>query len=218
MMLYFNSDYGVAGHSSLQTPTSHLSASSSVKRGAGPSSKANSSNVFNFGDNRVQEYLSSLSTSSSSDSTTLSPPPKKRKFIPLTECKAKSDSVQQPEFNAGPSSSNDMSAIMACRLSQTEFGQDLEVGSYEQVSDRLPSVSDSVVLENVYQIGVSVEQSVGPLTRSKKRKLESDSSPEIKKVRKGESKTKSRRHRKHHHRSKHHKHRTEKRPDVITID
>lgn len=207
----------VAGHSSLQTPSSHPS----VKR-AGPASKANNSNVFNFGDNRVQEYLSSLSTSSSSDSNTLpSPPPKKRKFIPLAECKAKSDSVEQPECNAGPSSSNiTTEEIVACRLlSQTEFGQDLEVGSYEQVSDRLPSVSDSVVLGDVYQVGMSVEQSLGPLTRSKKRKLESDSSPEIKKVRKGEGKTKSRRnHRKHHHRSKHHKHRTEKHPEVITVD
>lgn len=115
------------------------------------------------------------------------------------------------QVHAGPSTP------LECRLSQTEFGQDLEVGSYEQVSDRLPSVSESELVEDSFRLEVSEDQPVGPLTRSKKRKLESDSSPEIKKVKKEDTKTKGRRHRKHHHRSKHHK---QKRPrsGIITID
>lgn len=198
----------VAGHSSLQTPSSHTShpGSASGKRTA-PASKSGEANVFNFGEARVQEYLSSLSSSESSDSNhaaglLLSPPPKKRKPIPAVD-------------PARPGSSRDVADTLVCRLSQTEFGHDLEVGSYEQVSDRLPSVSDSDTL----RLGVSVEQSVGPLTRSKRRKLESDSSPDSKRARKDQRKAKSRRHRKHHHRSKHHKHRPQpKQPDVITID
>jgi len=209
-----------SGHSSIQTPSSHWHSSrggcSPLKPASRPGpTQSQESNVFNFGEVRVHEYLSSLSSSSSDSPLLLSPPPKKRKIIPLTECKVKSDS---PDCGAGPSSHKKTTESVECRLSQMEFGHDLEVGSYEQVSDRLPSVSDSVLIEDHFRLESSIEQSEGPLTRSKKRKLESDSSPEIKKTKKGETKTKARRHRKLHHRSKHHKHRPEKHQDSSTMD
>ncbi|XP_054282176.1 ribosomal protein S6 kinase alpha-5-like isoform X2 [Macrosteles quadrilineatus] len=189
-----------SGHSSIQTP---MSGTSPVKRSA----TAPKSDVFNFGEERVHEYLSSLSSSSSENSHILAHLPKKQKLIPFPECKVKS---VPDSLCAGPSCSQ-KTELIDCRLSQAEF-TDLEVGSYEQVSDRLPSVSDVVLEDGVRE---------GPLTRSKKRKLESEPStpsPEAKKTRKDKIKTKGSRHRKHHHRSKHHKHRVEKCPDVITID
>lgn len=85
-----------------------------MKRNA-PSSKSDKSN---FGEVRVQEYLSSMpSSSESSESFHTASPPKKWKPNPMFEC---------PQYHAGPSTP------FECRLSQ-----DLEVGSYEQVSDRL---------------------------------------------------------------------------------
>lgn len=197
--------------------------------------KSEEANVFNFGESRVQEYLSSLSSSASSDMNEnpsvciLTPPPKKRKYIP-SECEVKSDIVEilsSDENSAGPNShliSQDTkkmkcSNIDLCRLSQTEFGRDLEVGSYEQVSDRLPSLCVSVDAEDGIRLEPVSEQS-GPLTRSKKRKLESDNCESLKKKSRGEGK-KSRRHHRHHHRSKHHKHRPGKREkhcDTITVE
>ncbi|XP_046676934.1 ribosomal protein S6 kinase alpha-5-like isoform X2 [Homalodisca vitripennis] len=159
--------------SSSSSGRSSVQATSSLSRPA--PSNTDSCELFSFSENRVQEYLSSLSSSESCDSVHAA-------ALTLLACAAQA---------AGPS--------------HADFVQDLEVGSYEQVSDRLPSVSES-------------EQLVGPLTRAKKRKLESDSSPDAKRERKEERKTKGKRHRKHHHRSRHHRHRSEKHPEIITID
>uniref|UniRef100_A0A1B6DBD3 non-specific serine/threonine protein kinase n=1 Tax=Clastoptera arizonana TaxID=38151 RepID=A0A1B6DBD3_9HEMI len=224
-----------SGHSSIQTPLSGTSGqpgSGSVKpRIQINNSKSGDTNIFNFGESRVQEYLSSLSSSASSDTNEnqrchLTPPPKKRKYIPNSSIKSDVVEILSNDNTAGPS--NDLlikdkklnSDFELCSLNQTEFGRDLEVGSYEQVYDRLPSLSTSLEAEDEINVVPVSEQIVGPLTRSKKRKLESSNSECLKKKSRGEGK-RSRRHHRHHHHSKHHRHRPckrEKQCDTITIE
>lgn len=135
--------------------------------------------------------------------------------------------------NAGPSTAIVLNSPkkrkcndgVECCLSHMDY----EVVSYDLDSTRLPSVCESVVNEDCVRYEETVlEHSVtGPLTRSKKRKLESDVPPplDFKKTRtdhKESERCRRKHHRRHHRRhSKHHKARPAKREkhfETITLD
>ncbi|XP_018901176.1 ribosomal protein S6 kinase alpha-5 isoform X2 [Bemisia tabaci] len=150
-----------SGASSMRTPLSHsssLPSSSTVtqKKPFEQKRKAmsdNESNVFNFGESRVREYLSSLSSSSSSDSsrdcplstatfsfTPLTPPPKRKKYSEL----ASKDPLPSTSATMPTEKEKPINELVQERLVPT------------QVSEK-PLIC-------------------GPLTRAKKRQLDSESS------------------------------------------
>lgn len=175
-----------SGMSSIQTPSSVSSQTLQKPKLPARPPKSMESNVFNFGEARVREYLSSLSSSPSSDESEAGPSSKDNIILLSPVPKKKRES-------------SDVECI-------SEYNRDLEVSSFEQVNDRLPSVSD-ITSESKDQI---TEHSTGPMTRAKKRKLVLESSPESEKKPCTEVQVK-RRHKHHHHHSKHHRHRQEKR-------
>lgn len=145
----------------MRTPLSHsssLPSSSTVtqKKPFEQKRKAmsdNESNVFNFGESRVREYLSSLSSSSSSDSsrdcplstatfsfTPLTPPPKRKKYSEL----ASKDPLPSTSATMPTEKEKPINELVQERLVPT------------QVSEK-PLIC-------------------GPLTRAKKRQLDSESS------------------------------------------
>lgn len=198
---------------------------------------------------KVNEIRQSSDNTGHSTATPANPP-KKRKYNVGVKCRlshtyleadSRLPSVQSVSGshysdnsnNAGPSTAtiSDPSKKrkcndgVECSLSPIDY----EMVSYDLVSTRLPSLCGSVITEDCvrYEETVSEHSVTGPLTRSKKRKLESDVCPSLnfKKNRtdhKESDRCRRKHHRRHHRRhSKHHKARPAKREkhfETITLD
>lgn len=205
--------------------------------------------VPNDCDEEVNEVRQS-SDNAGPSTATVSNPPKKKKCDVGVKCRlsdtylevdSRLPSVQSMSGshssdnsnNAGPSTAivsnspkkRKCNDGVECCLSQIDY----EVVSYDLDSARLPSVCESVITEDCarYEETVSEHSVTGPLTRSKKRKLESDvpSSLDFKKTRtdhRENERCRRKHHRRHHRRhSKHHKARPAKREkhfETITLD
>lgn len=173
--------------------------------------------------------------------------PKKRKYNVGVKCRSShtylsrlpsAQSIQSissdNSSNAGPSTATVSNCPkkrkcndgVECCLSHVDY----EMVTYDLDSPRLPSVSERVITGDCvrYEEAVSEHSVTGPLTRSKKRKLESDvsPSPDFKKSRtdhKESERCRRKHHRRHHrhHSSKHHKARPAKREkhfETIVLD
>ncbi|XP_039278772.1 ribosomal protein S6 kinase alpha-5 [Nilaparvata lugens] len=185
-----------SGLSSVQTPSScsGQSASAQKPKMMARLQKSDEGNVFNFGEARVREYLSSLSSSPSSDEAPgpsatamlLSPVPKKKH--------RESSGV-----------------VVLCDTTDSERDSDA----------RLPSISDEQSKVDPVLPAPSPLM-VGPMTRAKKRKLESPPSTNQPTDDQPKVKRRHKHHSHHHHHSKHRRHRKDKRSpkpsDTIVID
>ncbi|RZF38034.1 hypothetical protein LSTR_LSTR006433 [Laodelphax striatellus] len=201
-----------SGLSSVQTPSSCSGQSASAQKPkmvARLQKCGDEGNVFNFGEARVREYLSSLSSSPSSSD----------------------------EANAGPSSAATLALSPVPKKKHRESSgvvvlcdTDSERDSHS-ASRLLPSISDEQKPdESNAPVPPPFDLMVGPMTRAKKRKLESPPDPASNQPPTTDDQPKVKRRHKHHHHhhrhhhSKHRRHRHDKRspqktpPETIVID
>uniref|UniRef100_A0A8D8Y790 non-specific serine/threonine protein kinase n=1 Tax=Cacopsylla melanoneura TaxID=428564 RepID=A0A8D8Y790_9HEMI len=156
-----------SGTSSLKTPTP--SSSTQPKPVKRPNKNASNSNVFDFGEARVQEYLSSLSSSASSSPTTTSPPSsstlqlqpspvrKKKRPTELTlPCSSKPLS-EQPEPSTSKRKTKIEDTTPAPHMTPVRKKKNLEIP---------PPPCDLATLVE--------EQLLGPITRARRQRLNID--------------------------------------------
>ncbi|KAL1457825.1 hypothetical protein WDU94_008017 [Cyamophila willieti] len=156
-----------SGTSSLKTPTPSSSAQPKpVKR---PNKNASNSNVFDFGEARVQEYLSSISSSASSSPTTTSPPSSSTLQLQLSPVRKK----KRPTELTLPCSSKPLSEqpepSTSKRKHKTEDttppSQNTPVRKKKKPEIQPPPCDLATLVE---------EQLLGPITRARRQRLNID--------------------------------------------
>lgn len=192
-----------SGTSSLKTPCSSTQPASSTKPVKRINKDASSSTVFDFGEARVQEYLSSLSSSSSSSNTSpasssmlqlqLSPVRKKKKAdISLTlptSSKLLSEQVQASSSGtkrkhkelSSIESSQCSKSIAVTHTSPARKKKKQEKASPPQCTNQ--TVSSSIITSSTLSTAtcsdlttVFEEQLLGPITRARRRQLNTEMS------------------------------------------
>ena len=203
----------VTGTSSIQTPpgkgTSVTTSSPSrtlLKRKHATSSQEDSSKVFNFGDARVREYLSSLSSEESSccsGSPSEMPKPSSDQFFSFSPIPKKHkrsfssvDTVILPIYEDVSQQSDQSVEILHCSSDRLSISSCKRLSSSDNVRPNEPlspdgqenNQSNNSLKNNTEELSCDVEclgepsvtgvhfKMEGPLTRSRKRRLDDSSS------------------------------------------